>query len=94
MGTTPLTQKDILNILKELIITHDNNRLGLEYYDIRITSTLTDLGFDSLDIPEFSMNVESKFKIRIEDEEVEQIFMRKTIEEIMTFVHKKINHKS
>ena len=82
-----LNQKDILEILKELIVSHNDNLLGLEYYDINLTSTLYDLGFDSLDVVEISMSIEDKLKIRIEDGEVENILLRRPLEEIMNFVY-------
>ena len=70
---TSITKKDILEILKELIINHDNGRLGTHYSDINLHSTLIgDLGFDSMDVAELTMAIESKLKIRIEDEEVEE----------------------
>ena len=86
MSTPILNRKDILEILKEMIVSHDNHRLGLEYYDIKLTSTLYDLGFDSLDVAELSMKIESKLNIRIEDKEVEHILMREPIEEIVNFI--------
>ena len=85
MNTPVFNQKDILEILKEVILNHNN--LGLEYYDIKLTSTLYDLGFDSLDVAGISMNLESKLNITIKDEEVERILMRKSVEEIMDFLH-------
>lgn len=87
MNPPVFNQKDILEILKEVILNHNN--LGLEYYDIKLTSTLYDLGFDSLDVAEISMNLESKLNITIKDEEVEHILMRKSVEEIMNFLHKR-----
>ena len=84
-----LNQKDILEILKELIVSHNDNLLGLEYYDINLTSTLYDLGFDSLDVVEISMSIEDKLKIRIEDGEVENILLRRPLEEIMNFVYER-----
>jgi acyl carrier protein len=85
---TTITQKDILEILKELIINHDNGRLGTRYSDINLHSTLMgDLGFDSMDVAELTMAIESRLKIRIEDEEVEKIFMKENIERLMNFVY-------
>jgi len=85
---TTITQKDILEILKELIINHDNGRLGTHYSDIDLHSTLMgDLGFDSMDVAELTMAIESRLKIRIEDEEVEKIFMKENIERLMNFVY-------
>lgn len=85
---TSITKKDILEILKELIINHDNGRLGTHYSDINLHSTLIgDLGFDSMDVAELTMAIESKLRTRIEDEEVEKIFMRNNIEELMNFVY-------
>lgn len=78
-------KKDILEILKEVIINNDN-LLGLEYHDIKLTSSLYDLGFDSLEVVEISMSLERNLDIRIEDEEVEHIMMRKPVEEIMDFL--------
>lgn len=85
---TTITQKDILEILKELIINHDNGRLGTHYSDINLHSTLMgDLGFDFMDVAELTMAIESKLRIRIEDEEVEKIFMKENIERLMNFVY-------
>lgn len=85
---TTITQKDILEILKELIINHDNGRLGTHYSDIGLHSTLMgDLGFDSMDVAELTMAIESRLKIRIEDEEVEKVFMKENIERLMNFVY-------
>ena len=85
---TSITKKDILEILKELIINHDNGRLGTHYSDINLHSTLIgDLGFDSMDVAELTMAIESKLKIRIEDEEVEKVFMKENIERLMNFVY-------
>lgn len=85
---TSITKKDILEILKELIINHDNGRLGIHYSDINLYFTLMgDLGFDSMDVAELTMAIESRLKIRISDEEVEKIFMRNNIEELMNFVY-------
>ena len=84
-----LTKKDILEILKELIVTHDGNRLKLDYCDIHLGNTLSDLGYDSLDVAELCMAVESKLKIRIEDSEIETYWMKLTIEELVNFTWKK-----
>ena len=85
---TSITKKDILEILKELIINHDNGRLGTHYSDINLHSTLIgDLGFDSMDVAELTMAIESKLRIRIEDEEVEKVFMKENIERLMNFVY-------
>lgn len=85
---TTITQKDILEILKELIINHDNGRLGTHYSDIDLHSTLMgDLGFDSMDVAELTMAIESRLKIRIEDEEVEKVFMKENVERLVNFVY-------
>ena len=88
--TNQLTKKDVLEVLKELIIEHDHNRLGTKYEDIHLADTLTgDLGYDSLDVVELSMATESKFTIRIEDEEVERFWMKATVEELTDFIYKR-----
>ena len=82
-----LTKKDVLEVLKELIIEHDHNRLGTRYEEVHLTDTLKgDLGYDSLDVVELSMATESKFNIRIEDEEVERFWMKATVEELTNFI--------
>lgn len=82
-----LTKKDVLEVLKELIIEHDHNRLGTRYEDVHLPDTLKgDLGYDSLDVVELSMATESKFNIRIEDEEVERFWMKATVEELTNFI--------
>ena len=85
-----LTKKDILEILKELIIEHDNNRLGIEYSDIHLDSTLTDdLGFDSLDVTELCVSIERKLDIYIKDSEVENVMMKLDIEGLMNFLYER-----
>ena len=85
-----LTKKDILEILKELIVNNDNNRLGLRYYDIQLDDTLVDdLGFDSLDVTDLSIALENKLKIRINETEVEDVMMKSNIETLMNFLYEK-----
>lgn len=86
MAHPTLSSKDILELLKEMIVTYDNNRLGLEYYDVKLSTTLVDLGFDSIDIVELCLNLESILNIQISDEECERIIRRNTIEGIMNFL--------
>ena len=85
-----LTKKDILEILKELIVNNDNNRLGLRYYDIQLDDTLVDdLGFDSLDVTDLSIALENKLKIRIDETEVEDVMMKSNIETLINFLYEK-----
>lgn len=85
-----LTKKDILEILKELIVNNDNNRLGLRYYDIQLDDTLVDdLGFDSLDVTDLSIALENKLKIRINETEVEDVMMKSNIETLINFLYEK-----
>ena len=83
-----LTKKDILEILKELILEHDYNRLGLEYSDIHLDSTLMDnLGFDSLDVTELCAEIEDKLDIHIDDCEVENVMMKQDVEGLMNYLY-------
>lgn len=84
-----ITKKDILELLKELIINHDRPRLKLEYSDVHLDATLMDLGFDSLDVTELAVNIENKLDIHIKDSEVENIMMKLDIEGLMNFLHQR-----
>lgn len=82
-----LTRQDVDEILKELIVENDNNRLGLDYSDIKPGCSLIDLGFDSLDVVELSIKAEMKLGIQIDDAEVEKIMKRKCFFELGSFLH-------
>ena len=83
-----MTKKDILEILKELILNHDYNRMNLEYADIHLSDTLMDdLGFDSLDVTELSISLENKLKIQIHSVEVEKVMQQLDIEGLMNFLY-------
>lgn len=55
--------------LKKIVAEH----LGVEADEITATSTLADLGADSLDYIEICMSVEDAFDIEIGDDQAEQI---------------------
>lgn len=85
-----MTKKDILELLKELIINHDRPRLKLEYSDVHLDATLIDdLGFDSLDVTELAVNIENKLDIHIKDSEVENIMMKLDVEGLMNFLYQR-----
>ena len=51
---------------------------------IQDSSTLQDLGADSLDLVEIIMNLEEHFGIHIEDEQAEKL---KTVSDVVQYIH-------
>lgn len=85
-----LTKEDVSEILKELIVTHDNNRLKLDYSDLYPNATLVQsLGFDSLDVTELAVSIEDKLDIHIKNSEIENVLKRTDIEGLTSFVYDK-----
>lgn len=84
-----MTKKDILELLKELIVCLDRPRLKLEYSDIHMSDTLDELGLDSLDVMELAVILEKKLDIDIKDPEVENIMMKLDIEGLMNFLYQR-----
>lgn len=66
-----LTKDEIFVILKPLIA----DRLSVEEKEVTMTSHFkNDLGADSLDTVELSMEFEKEFKINILDDDLEKVF--------------------
>lgn len=80
-----MTRQEIIETVYAIIVEH----LGVEQSEITLEKSMTnDLGADSLDSVELIMDVETKFNIKIEEEEAEQI---STVGDIVDFVEQAIN---
>jgi len=72
------------NETKEIVIKIIAEKLKREPSTVSESSTLQELGADSLDIIEIIMNVEEQFLIHIDDEKAEKL---KTIEDVVEYVY-------
>lgn len=80
-----MTRQEIIETVYAIIVEH----LGVEQSEITLEKSMTnDLGADSLDSVELIMDVETKFNIKIEEEEAERI---STVGDIVDFVEQAIN---
>lgn len=70
----------------ELLRAH----LGVERSAITVTSTLVDLGADSLDAVEIVIGLEDEFSIEIPDEDAEPW---KTVGDIITYIEGRVAKK-
>lgn len=84
-----MTKKDILELLKELIVCHDRPRLKLEYSDIHLNNTLEELGFDSLDVTELAVYLEQKLEIKIKSSEIDNVMMNSDIDVLTNFLYQR-----
>ena len=82
-----LSKQDLFDLLKEWMVNSLNGRLYLDYNDIEPSSTLYDLGFDSLDVVELTITIENRLKIEIKEEDVDAVLYRKTMEEVVDLIH-------
>lgn len=74
--------QEILNQVKEIIIEY----LGVEEEQVVPEATLMDnLGADSLDLVELSMNLEEKFGVTIDDEDIGNL---KTVGDVVAYLEK------
>lgn len=74
--------------VKDVIV----NILGVNGHEITPEADLRkDLGADSLDIVEISMELESEFSIKIPDEHLELIT---TVQDIYTYINKRVKEKN
>lgn len=80
-----MTRQEIIETVYAIIVEH----LGIEQSEISLEKSMTnDLGADSLDSVELIMDVETKFNIKIEEEEAERI---STVGDIVDFVEQTLN---
>ena len=75
-----------LERLKQLFIAH----FDYSVEQLTATTTLQDLGLDSLDIIEFMLDIEKEFNIRIPDQE----FRVRTIQDMVDAVDRFISEQS
>lgn len=74
--------QEILNQVKEIIVEY----LGVEEEQVVPEATLMDnLGADSLDLVELSMNLEEKFGVTIDDEDIGNL---KTVGDVVAYLEK------
>jgi acyl carrier protein len=59
-------------------------KLDIDPFVIQMTSTLQDLGVDSLDMVEIIMKIEEEFNIEINDEVVEKMH---NVQDVISYVH-------
>ena len=59
-------------------------KLDIDPSVIQMTSTLQDLGADSLDMVEIIMKVEEAFNVEINDEAVEKL---RNVQDVINYVH-------
>lgn len=80
-----LNKDQIYAKIKPIIV----DKLGVEEKDVTTTSNFKlDLGADSLDTVELSMEFEKEFKISILDEDLEKI---QTVDDATTLIEKELN---
>lgn len=70
------TADKIVNIIVE--------KLDVNVSAVQVTSTLPDLGADSLDLVEIIMKIEEEFGVEINDEVVEKL---KNVQDLINYVH-------
>lgn len=63
------------------------DQLDLDSQDIELTSSLTDLGADSLDAIDIVMSIEDQYGIEVPDSVIENM---KTVEDIVSFIESNI----
>lgn len=71
--------------VKEIII----NKLGIEESDLTPTSTIIELGGDSLDEVELILEFESEFNISMPDEDINRL---DTIQDYIDYIINKLNN--
>ena len=68
---------------QEKVITIIAQKLSIDKDQIKLSSTLEDLGADSLDLVEIIMKLEEQFSIEIDDEKAEQL---KNVQDVVDYV--------
>lgn len=64
-----MTQDDILKRMQAII----NGLMGKEDISLTLSTKLTDLGVDSIELMEFIINLEDDFAVEIPDEAIDQM---------------------
>lgn len=82
---TELSQYQILAKIRPIITSKLNVKENKVTYGAKIED---DLGADSLDTVELSMEIEKDFHLKFEDEDLEKIV---TVQDFITLIHKMIN---
>ena len=70
------TQDKVIAIIAE--------KLSINKADVKATTSLQDLGADSLDLVEIIMKLEEAFGIEIDDEKAESL---KNVQDVIDYVH-------
>lgn len=68
------------------VVTIISDKLGIDKNTIKPTSTLQDLGADSLDLVEIIMKLEEFFSIEIADEDVAHL---NTLDDVVNYVNQR-----
>jgi acyl carrier protein len=71
-----------LERLQQLFIAHFDYKIG----DLAATTTLENLGLDSLDIIEFMFDIEDEFNIRIPDQEFKVTTIQEMVDALDRFI--------
>ncbi len=80
-----MTRQEIIENVYAIIVDH----LGVDQSEVALDKNMAnDLGADSLDSVELIMEVETKFNIKIEEDEASQIA---TVGDIVDFVEQALN---
>jgi acyl carrier protein len=74
------TKQDTFDIVAKIIA----DKLNIDKKIINGTSTLQDLGADSLDIVEIIMKIEEELHVAISDEAAENLH---TVDEVVSYIH-------
>lgn len=75
---------------KDAVLAVINSHLGINNSGKHLTSTIPDLGGDSLDLVEVIFMLEDDFDIRITDEDM---YATKTVQDLIELVQGKITSK-
>jgi acyl carrier protein len=82
---TKLSQDQILARIKPII----TDKLNVEEEEVKYGAKfIDDLGTDSLDFVELSMEMEKEFNLQFNDEDLEKII---TVQDLITVIHKMIS---
>jgi len=76
----PVDVKDTAEKVIDIIV----EKLDIDRSAIQMSSTLPDLGADSLDLMEIIMKIEEDFGIEMSDEAIEKL---KNVQDLINYVH-------